>query len=237
MKKDSLYTPLDHFQQAEIIAKLAAAESPIRFTDLKESGIENSLFMYHANKLINRGLVQKDDLGFSLTTKGARWANYVNSTLDLTPLTPRPLVQFIIEDEKQNILLAIRKGSLKQQLNDYLLPGNIYRYGHTLDANVRMILEELFERNEPTTTHITTADVIHTASDGFTSHVIVYLYCVTVEGEMPVTPSHELFTTVWMAREAITRHNTLFARSKFLPLLFERLPAIELHESFLINIK
>jgi len=236
MPKDPLYKPIDHFLQSEIISRLAGANDSIRFSDLKDAGIENSLFMYHVNKLINRGLIEKGEHGFSLTIKGARWANYVDSSLDLTPLTPRPLVQFIIEDTAQNILLATRRGNLKQ-LNDHLLPGNIYRHSLPLADNVAAILAELFgEGRTYTTTHLTTADVIHTADDGFVSHVIVYAFRVQTGSEKTQILDHPLFTTEWVAKDSISRDNPKYKRSEFLPLLFERLPSIAPHETFLINI-
>lgn len=237
MPKDSLYKPVDHFLQAEIISRLAKSDGPVRFSELKDAGIENSLFMYHANKLIKRGLIQKERRGFSLTMKGARWANYVDTSYNLTPLTPRPLVQFIIEDTAQNVLLGVRRGSLKQHLNDYLLPGNIYRHGLPLADNVTLILKELFRGDctlaiEP----VTIADVIHTADDGFVSHVICYILRVKTNSEKTQPLGHPLFTTEWVPASGINRENPLYERSEFLPLLFERLPSIASHEAFLIDI-
>lgn len=238
MAKDPLYRPVDHFLQAEIIAKLAASESPIRFSALKDDGIENSLFMYHANKLINRGLVQKDDEGFGLTVSGARWANYVNTSLDLTPLTPRPLVQFIVEDTAGHILMGTRKGSLKAHLNDHVLPGNLYRHGLTLDDNMVRIRNELFgESCSYEAAPVTTADVIHTASDGFVSHVICHVFRITTDIEKTIVQDHPLFTTEWVDRNSITPGNPTYRQSEFIPLLFERLPGIRPHETFRITIQ
>ncbi len=235
MAKDSLYRPLDHFLQTEIITKLTASSIPIRFSDLKDASIENSLFMYHANKLIDRGLIQKVDNGFTLTTKGARWANYVDTSLDLTPLTPRPLVQFIIEDTTQNILMATRKGSLKERLNDHLLPGNVYRHGLSLDENVSAILTELFGAdNDLVATLVTIADVIHTASDQFVSHVICYLFRTRVYSEKTKPLEHPLFTAEWVSAKSITYENPVYEQSEFLQLLFQRLPHIRDHETFRI---
>lgn len=238
MIKSSLYKPVDHFLQAQIISRLATSAQPIRFSDLKENGIENSLFMYHANKLIARGLIQKQDNGFSLTTKGARWVNYVDSSLDLSPLTPRPLIQFIIEDTAQNVLLGVRKGSLREHLNDYLLPGNMYYHGLPLGDAMSRILAELFGiDNTLKADHVTTADIIHTANDGFVTHVICYLFCVTTDSEKTQSLEHPLFTTEWTPRASVTRDNPMYQRSEFIPLLFERLPAITPHETFLIDTK
>lgn len=237
MAKDSLYKSIDHFLQMEIISKLTASDAPIRFSELKDDGIENSLFMYHINKLIDRGLIQKADEGFSLTIKGARWANYVDTSLDLTPLTPRPLIQFIIEDTTRHILLGIRKGSLKTHLNDYVLPGNVYRHGLSLNDNVALIRTELFgESCNYEAIPVTIADVIHTASDGFVSHVICYIFRITTDSEKTTVRDHPLFTSKWVSRGSIGHENGAYNQSEFIPLLLERLPTIKPHEVFLIDI-
>jgi ADP-ribose pyrophosphatase YjhB (NUDIX family) len=238
MKDTALSKPLDHFIQAEIITKLAASDKAIRFSELKEAGIENSLFMYHANKLIDRGLISKTDDGFALTLKGARWANYAGTFHDFSVTTPRPLVQFIITDHQNNVLLAQRKGQIREQLNDYLLPGNIYRYGLTLDENVALILSEIFgEIQLPPATLITTMDVIHTAEDGFVNHVLSHILTVQFTESAPATLDHSLFTTEWLPARDIRLDNELFTKSAFLPLLFAKLADIKAHEVFRIKSK
>lgn len=237
MTNNSIYRPLDHFLQAEIISKLTASLRPLRFSEIKDKGIENSLFMYHANKLIDRGLIQKDEDGFKLTAKGARWSNYVDSSLDLTPITPRPLIQFIIEDGFGNVLMAKRKGSLQEHLNEYLLPGNVYRHGSPLEENAHQIIAEIFEESyeyEPKL--ITIADVIHAASDGFISHVICHIFSVITNSEKTSALDHPLFTTEWITKSSIAHDSLKYRQSEFIPSLFARLPSVTSHETFLINI-
>lgn len=219
------------------MSKLTASNKPIRFSGLKEAGVENSLFMYHANKLIDRGLITKTADGFTLTLKGARWANYAGTFHNFTIDTPRPLVQFIIRDAAQNVLLAKRKGQLQQQLNDFLLPGNIYRHGLTLDENMTLVLQEIFGDGTPLgpATHTATADIIHTSEDGFVNHVISHIFTLQIGDIMPEVLDHPLFTTEWLPALDIQTDNTLFAKSIFLPLLFERLPKIQPHEVFRID--
>ncbi len=63
---------LDHHIQKSIVYDLAFAES-LRFSDLKPDGMENKAFTYHLKKVMNAGLVQKQDDGhYSLTMKGRR---------------------------------------------------------------------------------------------------------------------------------------------------------------------
>jgi hypothetical protein len=231
-------TYIDHFLQADVINKLVAAEGPIRFIDLKQDGIENSLFMYHVNKLINRGLVAKTDSGFKLTLKGARWANYAGTFHDFSITTPRPLVQFIIQHSDDNTLLAVRRGQLREQLNDYPLPGNTYRYGLTLEENATAILREIFGGTRmPQPALLTVADIIHQFEDGFVHHVISHIFILRLPNISFEPLSHPLFTTVWMPTSNIRPDNPAFARSMLLPELFGRLHSIKPHEAFRIESK
>lgn len=229
---------IDHFLQADILNKLAAADEPVRFSDLKQDGIENSLFMYHVNKLIGRGLVSKIEAGFTLTLKGARWTNYAGTLHDFSIMTPRPLVQFIIQDNAGNTLLAIRKGQLRKQLNDYLLPGNIYQHGLMLEENATAILREIFgETSLPATSLLTVADIIHSSEDEFVHHVISHIFTLHFNDIAPQPRDHPLFTTVWVPTKDIRADNPQFKRSMFLPELFSRLDAIRPHETFKIESK
>ncbi len=229
---------IDHFLQAETLNKLASADGPIRFSDLKPEGIENSLFMYHANKLINRGLVAKTDGGFGLTLKGARWTNHAGTFHDFSITTPRPLVQFIIQDSDDNTLLAVRRGQLREQLNDYLLPGNIYRYGLTLEENAAAILGEIFSDVAiPQPVLLTVADIIHQFEDGFVHHVISHIFKVRLLDGTPDLLNHPLFTTAWMATKDIGLDSPAFQKSMFLPELFSRLDTIKPHEAFRVEFK
>jgi hypothetical protein len=238
MKTDPYATSvIDHFLQANILAKLTTADRPLRFSELKEDGIENSLFMYHANKLIDRGLVQKDDSGFGLTLKGARWVNYAGILHSFRPLTPRPLIQFLIQDRQNNLLLAVRKGRLREFLNDYLLPGDIYRHGSNLEDNVKLILQELFGSVPlPQPTLLTTADIMHTFDDGFTNHVISYIFALAIPDGLR-TLDHPLFNVEWVPMGSVTLDNQKYQKSLFLPTLLARLPVIQPQESFVIENK
>jgi len=227
---------IDHFLQADILSKLTVSEQPIRFSELKEDGIDNSLFMYHANKLITRGLVEKSNEGFRLTLKGVRWVNYAGVFHGFSITTPRPLVQFFIQDARDNVMLAVRKGQLRRQLNDRLLPGNIYKYGIPLEENVSLILKELFgETPLPTPLPMTTADIILEFEDGFIHHVVSHIFVIKLPSDALQTLDYPLFDVIWVPLESITTDNPEYAHSSFLPMFFAKLPALKSHETFLIK--
>lgn len=236
-KKVYAHSYVDHFLQAEIISKLAVSEHPVRFSELKDNGIENSLFMYHANKLITRGLVEKNSDGFSLTVKGARWANYTGTFQMLTSATPRSLVQFVIQNDGGQVLFATRQGQLRQLLNDYLLPGNIYQYGKPLEENVKLILKDLLgDTPLPKAIPLTIADIIHEFEDGFVHHAISYIFSITLS-KVPLSTikPYPLFDVCWVPLKTVTADNPQFEKSTFLPMFFNRMSSLSPHETFLIR--
>lgn len=239
IKDPYAHSYIDHFIQAEIVSRLATAEHAVRFSELKEDGIENSLFMYHTNKLITRGLVQKSDDGFSLTIKGARWANYTGVFQGSISVTPRLLVQFVIKNSEGQILLSMRQGKLRQLLNDYLLPGSIYQYGIPLEENVRLILKDFFgDAFMSKASQLTTADVIHEFEDGFVHHAISYIFTINLpKGSSPTVKPYPLFDLIWVSLDAIKIDNPQFEKSTFLPMFFERAPSLKSHETFVIKSK
>lgn len=213
----------DHYIQIDILAKLAQSESAIRFTDLKDSGIENSLFMYHANKLIDRGLITKSEgEGFSLTPKGASWINFVGYKHLQPQLSPRLLVQFLITNDSDEVLLSRRTGSMGTLLNEYMLPGGLYKYGKSADENARIQLKSFIELTDDTQLDLlTTAEEIHTNHTGEIYHSISNIYSVQFSG-VPVSddPQYEL---VWFEKSQLTAGSNQLANSHFIPELFTRL--------------
>jgi hypothetical protein len=198
---------IDHFIQADIIGRLVMSATPLRFSQLKEDGVENSLFMYHANKLLRRGVIEKaGDKGFALTRKGARWANLTGATIANPKPLPRPLVQFLIHSGGA-LLLARRKGSLGELLNKYMLPGGLHIFGKTADETARVLLEGYYERALETK-FITEAEII-TEDDEFTHHVISHIFKVELT-EQIIPQDHELFAYEWHALDDITGDNPDF---------------------------
>lgn len=114
----------EHHIQDKIIAALVGGEC--RFSELVPAGMENSLFMYHMRKLMQQGIVEKDDQTYRLTHKGAQLYN-ARHQLDKPLHYPRALIQFVVTQE-QNILLSRRTTALAEQLNEYMLPGGMHYF-------------------------------------------------------------------------------------------------------------
>ncbi len=109
----------DHHLQDKIVAALV--EGKKRFSDLVPEGLENSMFMYHMNKLLKKGIVQKNGDLYSLTDVGAKKYNARFRLRDPLEL-PTLLVQYlVIKDEA--VLVSHRRTTLSENLNEYMLPG------------------------------------------------------------------------------------------------------------------
>lgn len=127
---------IDHHLQQAIIELLKQSSEPVRYTDLKDPAIENSLFSHHLNKLLTRGMVQKIDDGYSLTVEGARWLNDNGSSIKSSE-APRIAVALVIQDEAGNYLIGQRTGQMKATINDYITPSVRYSNDEDLPEQVQ----------------------------------------------------------------------------------------------------
>lgn len=222
---------IDHYIQAQIVQELSNAENPIRFSNLKDPGIENSLFMYHANKLIDRGLLEKVEDGFQLTVKGARWSNHVNDQLLSPELLPRPLIQFIITNQ-DNILLGMRIGSMKKYLNKYLLPGGLHIYGKTADQSAEEIIKKVIKNENINLSLISFAEYIIKYPD-YTHHSLAHIFRVEVDN--PVANDQSGYHSQWVKISDINKNNAEFKDDNLLLEVIQRIPIISNREVFYIK--
>ncbi len=122
---------IDHHLQLSTLQKLADSNSVIKYSDLKDGTIENSLFSYHLNKLIQRGMVEKQGDGYTLTIEGSRWLN--DNGIGLRPKeSPRISVAVVVQNDAGEFLIGQRTGQFKAMINDYFLPSLPY----TNDADI-----------------------------------------------------------------------------------------------------
>lgn len=117
---------IDHHLQLSLVKELARSTEPVIYTDLKPGDIDNSLFSYHINKLIDQKMVEKTSNGYSLTVEGARWLHF-NAFMSPIKDNPRVYVSLVVQDEDGNYLIGQRTGQLKVLINDYTLPGFYYK--------------------------------------------------------------------------------------------------------------
>jgi ADP-ribose pyrophosphatase YjhB (NUDIX family) len=226
---------VDHYLQMAILSRLSEADKPLRFSELKEDGIENSLFMYHANKLMARRAIEKDDGGYRLTANGARWVNSIGRGMMSPQVTVKPLIQLVIRDNAGNLLLSGRKGQLKGLLNDYMLPGGLHKIGKSADENAANITAKILKNSSAALRFLTVAESINTYADGFTYHSISHIYAVDVDS-LTETIGDDRFEFKWVSLSEIKADNPLFASSLFVPNFVEKLQNNTLQQREVIEI-
>jgi ADP-ribose pyrophosphatase YjhB (NUDIX family) len=238
MNKDPVYRMyVDHYLQTAILSRLSDADRPLRFSELKEDGIENSLFMYHANKLITRRAITKDDDGFRLTPNGARWINSISRDMMRAQPIVKPLIQLVVRDSDGNILLSTRKGQLKELLNDYMLPGGLHKNGASADENATRIAQMLFgEEQLGPPQFLSLVESINVYSDGFIYHSLSHVYAVDMKS-VPTIPQDDRFCFEWVPIVDIRADNPLFVRSLFVPAFLKKFQSDTLQSREVIKIE
>lgn len=235
-KTSSPQTLVDHYLQIMLLTRLSVAGQSLRFSELKEDGVDNSLFMYHANKLISRKLITKDDRGFHLTTIGARWINSVGRDMKYDQQTAKPLVQFVVQDQEGNMLLSSRKGQLKALLNDYMLPGGLHKSGMSAGENAQRIARDMLGDKPLVPELLSVVENINIYQDGFVYHSLSHIYSLHVKSTDPIS-SDDRFAFEWFAKAQIRTDNPLFSKSLFLPLFVAKLQDNQLQSHEVIRVE
>jgi hypothetical protein len=144
------------------------------------------------------------------------------------------LIQFVLHGPANTILVTSRTGQLNQLLNSYMLPGDIYHYGVTLEENVKTYLSKLFGSEEYHSTLLTVADCIHYYEDDFTHHVISHIFEATIT-QPDVLKKLEGYKIEWVPINTITSNNPIYKNSLFLPMIVEKLSSLQPHETFIVK--
>lgn len=207
-------SPVDHYLQSDIIQQLFGAENSLSFSQLKPDGVENSLFMYHMRKLEDRGIVERSDNGFRLTSVGVRWVNFVGPSTLRPKMLVRTLINFIITDKTGSKLLVSRRlGKAAEILHEYLLPGGLHDYGTTtVEAAVQLLRKRTAIETIPD--QIAILEIIHHFPDDFTHHIISFLFHTTSDDPPPETT--EYYSYEWINIGEAAQKNTLYG-----PLIHE----------------
>lgn len=155
---------VDHPIQKHIVDQLRTDQKA--FSELKPSGVENSLFMYHLHKLEGRHMVEKAGDTFRLTSHGLRWCHRADDNYR-QQVGLRSLVQlFVLHNDM--LLVSERVGPAAETMNRILLPGGIHKYGETSRQNAEKIATKFGVLLGPFLTHLETiasSQELHVLSD------------------------------------------------------------------------
>jgi hypothetical protein len=189
---------IDHHLQQAILETLAKSEALVRYRDLKEDDIENSLFSYHLNKLIDRHMIEKSNDGYSLSIEGARWLKDNGFALRQKE-SPRVYVALVIQNEAGEYLVGQRTGQFKEMINDYISPAVPYTDGadiaNQIDAAIGAFIPQANLRSRK---NFGFAQIKASYNDGAILRSLFHVTRCEVEYFEPLQDNFE-----WLSREQI----------------------------------
>lgn len=103
---------LDHHLQRSIVYKLAFQDKA-RFSDLKPDGVENKLFTYHLQKVLQSGLIEKSEEGlYSLSTSGRRYSTgAIDKQKDLIIQRAHSVIIAVVRRKSDGAWLLYERGT------------------------------------------------------------------------------------------------------------------------------
>jgi hypothetical protein len=195
---------IDHHLQLSLLRKLSQSDTPVRYSDLKDGDIENSLFSYHLNKLIDRKMVEKIDDGYRLTTDGSRWLNDNGVFLPTRQKEAlRVSIALVVTNEAGEFLIGQRTGQFKSMINDYMLPTRYYEN----TADITDQIDDTIAIYIPTDSLLERVDygfgqIKAVYEDKTMRHLFCITHCMTKNYEPLVQDWPAEFT--WMSLDEIT---------------------------------
>lgn len=132
---------LSHHIQKHIISVLMF-QKVARFRDLRPPKTDTNLFSYHLKLLLNQGLVDKVDGGYTLSQKGIEYVDKLSTEKFTIRTQPKIITMFVIQNSKGDILL--QKRTKQPYIDCWTLP---YGKLHIDDTNLTEAAKrEVFEK-------------------------------------------------------------------------------------------
>lgn len=130
-----------HYIQKYILDKLVFSEV-LRNRDMRPPHTESNLYQYHLKRLVDAEYIVKLPTGYTLSTKGLRYADKHSGDLKTQRPQPKLVTILRLENNTGDVLLVPR---LKQPFIDkYTLPsGKIHENETLLEAGRREVIEKV----------------------------------------------------------------------------------------------
>lgn len=130
-----------HYIQKYILDKLIYAQF-LRNRDMRPPNTESNLYQYHLKRLIDSGYVFKNELGYSLSSKGLQYADKHSS--DLKDQRPQPKLVTILRLTNSRGEILIVKKAKQPFIGLYNLPsGKIHEAESLIEAGERELKEKV----------------------------------------------------------------------------------------------
>ncbi len=126
--------------QKKILSKLIQSET-LRFTDMKDEGLENDQFNYHLQTLVKKGYLEKNDSKYKLTIKGKKLVSNFDAKGVVKGLFKVSVALFVVDTKTKKILLQKRTRSpFYGDITN--IAGKVLRGEKIIDAAKRKLKEE-----------------------------------------------------------------------------------------------
>ena len=133
--------PITHHIQKFIISTLIHRKYA-RFRDLRSPGTDTNLFSYHLKVLIQNGLIDKDDKGYTLSNKGLTYVDGVSGNTVTVRRQPKIITMLLVQNSHGQVLL--QKRTKQPYIDAWTLP---YGKIHISDESIIGAAErEAFEK-------------------------------------------------------------------------------------------
>lgn len=205
-----------HHIQREILRTLLLAPSA-RFKDLKPTGMESNIFMYHLNALIKDGFVEKIEQGYTLTSKGKHYVDRAN--LESLNVRIQPKIITIIVLQRTDGKFAILERLHQPFLHYKGFPSGKVHYGESLKSAA---LRELEEKTGLSGINIDLRGnfiMKFTTGDEVVNHIIGYVYYGVTTSDKELDFETKLYRSYWGEAQELHQDNRFKGHPEIFDLL------------------
>lgn len=185
---------IQHHIQRDIVKQLMRAEQ-VRFSELKPKGLESNLFMYHLKQLIADGLVQKVELGYTLTPLGKQFVSRVN--LESLKIRVQPKILSILMVHRTDSKWLLLERLHQPRLHTVGFPSGKLHFGESLLEGAQ---RELYEKCNLTNANLSLRGefILRTYRMGeVDQHMIGHVFFANVAADVETEHEAALFRSFW----------------------------------------
>lgn len=209
---------IDHAVQKEIVRTLVT-KSQAKYSELKPVRVESNLFMYHVNQLIKRGVVEKADGIYKLTTLGSMYVDRAN--LDKLIFRIQPKIVSILAVNSGEGRWLLLKRLHEPHMNRIGFPSGKLHYGETLEDSAQ---RELYEKAGITDVELSLCGnvamrFLDADSNETINHTIGYIFKAHLKDEPPVTNKSKYWAAFWGSQQELLTGNVFKGHPEILTLL------------------
>jgi 8-oxo-dGTP pyrophosphatase MutT (NUDIX family) len=165
---------IEHHIQRTIVDRLMHAEQ-LRFSDLKPTGMESNIFMYHLKQLLKDGYVERTDGGYRLAAKGLSYVDELSNENQRPRPQPKLINIIALTDGAGKWLLAERK--VQPYIGMRMFPSGKRHRGETSAEHATRELHEKTGLSDILLSYRGIADVqIFDAAGTLLTHAIADIY-------------------------------------------------------------